>query len=156
MAGKDQQVKTLARNKKARHDYFIQDTFEAGIELRGTEVKSAREQLMNLTDSYARVDNGELWLVGLHISPYEQGNVFNHDPARTRKLLMHKREIERLRKQRDEKGMTIVPLSVYLKNGRIKVEIAIAKGKHLYDKRQDNAARDASREMARAIKRSVR
>ncbi len=156
MTTADQSKKLLVRNRKARHDFFIQDTFEAGIALQGTEVKSAREQRMNLTDSYARIEKGEIWLVGLHISPYKQGNVFNHDPTRIRKLLMHKREIERLRKQKDEKGMTIIPLSIYLKNGRIKVEIALAKGKHLYDKRQDKAARDASREMARAMKRTVR
>ncbi len=155
MTKEDTSKKTLVRNRKARHDYFIEDTFEAGIALQGTEVKSARGQRMNLSDSYARVDNGEIWLVGLHISPYKQGNVFNHDPLRIRKLLMHKREIERLRKQKEEKGMTIIPLSLYLKNGRIKVELALAKGKHLYDKRQDKAARDATREMARAMKRTV-
>jgi len=148
----DSDVKPVARNKKARHEYFILDTFEAGIVLQGTEVKSIREGRLNFLDSYAAVKNGELWLFGLHISPYEQGNIHNHDPLRTRKLLMHAREIERLRKHSDEKGLTLVPLSVYFRKGIAKVEIGLAKGKHLYDKRRDAAERDARREMDRARK----
>ena len=147
--------KIVAKNKKARHDFFILSTFEAGIVLQGTEVKLIRSARMNLKDSYARVNDGELWLVGMHISPYEKGNINNHDPLRSRKLLMHRREIKNIRKSIEEKGLTIVPLSVYLKKGRVKVELGLAKGKHLYDKREDNAARDAKREMDRALKKNV-
>ena len=145
-------IKKIIRNKKARHEYFILSTYEAGIALRGTEVKSIRDGRLNFKDSYARVNNGELWLIGLHISQYEKGNIHNHDPLRERKLLMHSREIERLRKSIDEKGLTFIPLSIYLKNGKIKVELGLAKGKQLYDKRQDSASRDAKREMERAKK----
>ncbi len=149
-------IKKIIRNKKARHEYFILSTYEAGIALRGTEVKSIREGKLNFLDSYARIRNGELWLIGLHISPYEKGNIHNHDPLRERKLLMHSREIERIRKSIDEKGLTFIPLSIYLKNGKIKVELGIAKGKQLHDKRQDSASRDAKREMERAKKSVVR
>lgn len=149
MSGGDP-VKIIAKNKKARHNFEIIDTYEAGIELQGTEVKSLREGLLNFLDSYARIQDGELWLLGLHISPYDKGNIHNHEPSRNRKLLMHANEIERLRKNIDEKGLTIVPLSLYLKQGRIKVEIGLARGKHLYDKRRDAADRDAKREMDRA------
>lgn len=149
-------IKKIIRNKKARHEYFILSTYEAGIALLGTEVKSIREGKLNFLDSYARIRNGELWLIGLHISPYEKGNIHNHDPLRERKLLMHSREIERLRKSIDEKGLTFIPLSIYLKNGKIKVELGLAKGKQLYDKRQDSASRDAKREMERAKKSVVR
>lgn len=145
-------VKVLAQNKKARHDYFIEDTLECGIALQGTEVKSIRAGQLNLKDSYAQVKNGELLLVGMHVSPYEQGNIYNHDPFRTRKLLAHKREIVRLGKQQQADGMSLVPLSLYLRDGRVKVELAVARGKKLYDKRHSIAARDAGREMERRMK----
>ena len=148
-------IKKIAVNKKARHDYFIISSHEAGIALQGTEVKSIRDHRLNFLDSYARVNNDELWLIGLHISPYEKGNIHNHEPLRPRKLLMHTREIKRLKKSTQEKGLTIIPLSIYLKNGKVKVELALAKGKRLYDKRQDTAARDARREMDRARKSSA-
>lgn len=146
--------KVIAKNKKARHDYFILSTYEAGIVLKGTEVKSIRETRINFMDSYARIQDGELWLMGMHISPYEKGNIYNHEPLRPRKLLMHRREIERVRRNLEEKGLTLVPLSVYLKNGRVKLELGLAKGKHLHDKREDKATRDAKREMARALKKN--
>ena len=147
-------IKVIAKNKKARHEYFILSNHEAGIALKGTEVKSIRNNRISFLDSYARIDDGELWLIGLHISPYDQGNINNHDPIRHRKLLMHKREIERLKKDIDEKGITLIPLTVYLKNGRVKLELGIAKGKQLHDKRDDNAKKDAKREMERAMKRN--
>ena len=146
-------IKQVASNKKAYHDFFISEKYEAGIVLQGTEVKSIRETRLNLKDSYARVKDGELWLIGLHISPYEKGNIYNHDPLRDRKLLMKSKEIEKLRKNIEEKGMTIVPLSVYLKGGKVKVELGLAKGKLLYDKRDQQAADDAKREIERAKKR---
>jgi len=149
-------IKIIAKNKKSRYDYFILSIHEAGIVLQGTEVKSIRENRLNFKDSYARVKNGELWLIGMHISPYEKGNIYNHDPLRTRKLLMHNREIERLRKNSAEKGLTLVPLSIYLKNSRVKVELGLAKSKHLYDKREDKATRQAKREMERALKKIIR
>lgn len=145
-------IKVLAQNKKARHDYFIQDTLECGIALQGTEVKSIRNGQLNLKDSYAQVKNGELLLVGMHVSPYAQGNIYNHDPFRTRKLLAHKREIVRLGREQQTEGMSLVPLSLYLKDGKVKVELAVAKGKKLYDKRHTIAARDAGREMERRMK----
>ncbi len=147
-----EKVKYITLNRKARHDYFILDTYEAGIALVGTEVKSLRDGRVNLKDSYARVLNGELWLIGTHISPYPQGNIFNHEPERSRKLLMHAREIVKLRRNIEEKGLTLVPLSMYFKEGRVKVEIGLAKGKHTYDKREDTAEREAKREMDRARK----
>lgn len=145
-------IKVLAQNKKARHDYFIEDTLECGIALQGTEVKSIRNGQLNLKDSYAQVKNGELLLVGMHVSPYAQGNIYNHDPFRTRKLLAHKREIIRLGREQQTEGMSLVPLSLYLKDGKVKVELAVAKGKKLYDKRHTIAARDAGREMERRMK----
>lgn len=145
-------VKTVTENRKARHEYHILETFEAGLALTGTEVKSLRVGKANLQDSYARVENAELMLYNMHISPYEQGNQFNHEPKRTRKLLMHKQEIMRLLGKTREKGLALVPLKVYFKNGLAKVELALAKGKKLYDRRDDIAARDARREMDRAIK----
>ena len=145
-------VKVLAQNKKARHDYFIEDTLECGIALQGTEVKSIRGGQLNLKDSYAQVKNGELLLVGMHISPYAQGNIFNHDPFRTRKLLAHKREIVRLGREQQTEGMSLIPLSLYLRDGKVKVELAVAKGKKLYDKRHSIAERDAGREMDRRMK----
>ena len=145
-------VKVLAQNKKARHDYFIEDTLECGIALQGTEVKSIRGGQLNLKDSYAQVKNGELLLIGMHVSPYAQGNIFNHDPFRTRKLLAHKREIFRLGREQQTEGMSLVPLSLYLRDGKVKVELAVAKGKKLYDKRHSIAERDAGREMDRRMK----
>lgn len=145
-------VKVVAENRKARHEYHILETYEAGIALQGTEVKSLRAGKSNLKDSYARVDNGELLLYNMHISPYQQGNRFNHEPKRVRRLLMHKYEIMRLLGKTREKGLSLIPLRVYFKNGRAKVEIALAKGKKLYDKRKDIAERDAKREMQRAVK----
>ena len=145
-------VKVLAQNKKARHDYFIEDTLECGIALQGTEVKSIRGGQLNLKDSYAQVKNGELLLVGMHVSPYAQGNIFNHDPFRTRKLLAHKREIVRLGREQQTEGMSLIPLSLYLRDGKVKVELAVAKGKKLHDKRHSIAERDAGREMDRRMK----
>lgn len=138
-------VKTLATNKKARYEYFIEETYECGIELKGTEVKSIRQGRLNLTDGYASVDNSEVFLKQVHISPYEQGNRFNQDPLRTRKLLLHKYEIRKLIGATTVKGYSLIPLSVYLKNGKVKVELALAKGKKLHDKRQDLAKKDAQR-----------
>lgn len=145
-------VKTVTENRKARHDYHIMETFEAGIALSGTEVKSLRAGKANLQDSFARVENAELMLYNMHISPYEQGNQFNHEPKRTRRLLMHKHEIMRLLGKTREKGLALIPLKVYFKNGLAKVELALAKGKKMYDRRDDIAARDARREMDRAMK----
>jgi SsrA-binding protein len=145
-------IKVLADNRRARHDYFIEETYEAGVALRGTEVKSVRAGRVNLRDSYAQVENGQLILYNLHISPYEQGNRFNHDPIRPRVLLMHKREIMRLLGLTQAKGYTLIPTRMYLRNGRIKVEVGLAKGKKLYDKREAAAERSARREMAQAMR----
>lgn len=147
-------VKIIAQNKKARHDYFIEDTLECGIALVGTEVKSIRKGQINLKDSYAVVKGGELFAVGIHISPYEQGNIFNHDPFRTRKLLAHAREIKKLGSLQQADGYSLIPLCVYLKQGKAKLELAVAKGKKLYDKRHSIAQRDAEREMDRRLKQS--
>ncbi len=149
-------IKVIAKNKKSRHNYFILSIYETGIVLQGTEVKSLRENRLNLMDSYARIKDGELWLIGMHISPYEKANIFNHDPLRPKKLLMHSREIERLRRDTEEKGLTLVPLSIYIKNGKVKVELGLAKGKHLYDKRETKASREAKREVERALKKDMR
>ena len=145
-------IKIVSENRKARHDYHIHETYEAGIALTGTEVKSLRAGKANLKDSYARVDNGELMLHNMHISPYEQGNRFNHDPLRTRKLLMHRHEINRLVGKTKEKGYTLVPLKLYFTRGKAKLELGLASGKHTYDKRQDLAERDAKREMDREFR----
>ncbi len=145
-------VKTVASNRKAFHDYFILERFEAGISLSGTEVKSIRLGTLNLKDSFCTVKNGELFVHGMHISPYEKGNIFNRDPDRNRKLLMHRREILKLGQQVKLEGCTIVPLSVYFKGPRVKLELGLAKGKKLYDKREDAARRDAQRNMERMIK----
>ncbi|WP_066633366.1 SsrA-binding protein SmpB [Desulfolucanica intricata] len=146
-------VKNICMNKKARHEYHLEDTYEAGIALTGTEVKSLRAGRANLVDSFARVENGEMLLYNMHISPYEQGNRFNHEPKRTRKLLMHKFEIMRLFGKVKEKGYALIPTKAYFnKDGRVKIEIALAKGKKTFDKRQDLAARDARREIDRAFK----
>ncbi len=150
--GKSAGRKVLAQNRKARHLYFIEDKYEAGIALQGTEVKSIRGGRANLKESYARVEGGEIFLYNMHISPYEPGNRFNHDPLRPRKLLMHRREINRLIGYVQEKGYTLVPLSLYLSKGRVKVELALARGKKDFDKRRSIAERDAKREMERAFK----
>ena len=145
--------RTVAQNRKARHDYFILETFECGIVLTGTEIKSVRDGKVNLKEGYALIRNGELWLVGVHISPYEKGSYYNHEPLRDRKLLMRKNEILRLFSKVREKGLTLVPLSVYLKEGRrAKVELALVKGKLLHDKRDSIAERDAKRDMERAVR----
>lgn len=141
--------KLLAENRKARHEYFIEDTYECGLALVGTEVKSIRLGKVNIKDSYAKVKDGEMFVVGMHISPYEQGNIFNKDPFRERKLLLHKREINKLRSLSQADGYSLVPLSLYLRDGFVKMELAVAKGKKLYDKRHDIAERDAKREMER-------
>lgn len=145
-------VKIAAKNSKAFHDYFIEERFEAGIELAGTEVKSIRQGKLNLKDAWCGVKDGELWLRQMHISPYEQGNIFNKDPMRPRRLLMHKREINRLFGLIKRDGYSLIPLSVYFKNSRVKVEIALCKGKKLYDKRDDAAKKDARRQIDRAMK----
>jgi SsrA-binding protein len=144
--------KTLATNRKAHHDYSIEETYEAGIALTGTEIKSIRAGRVNLRDSYAQVKDGELWLQNAHISPYEHGNRANHDPKRPRRLLMHKREILRLQASVQERGYTLIPLRIYLKNNRAKVEVGLARGKKLYDKRASIAQRDSDRAMRRALK----
>ena len=151
-----EEIKVIAQNKKARHDYFIEQTIEAGIELSGTEVKSIRQGKVNLKDSYATIENGEVILNGMHISPYEQGNIFNKDPLRDRKLLLHRHEINRLVGYTQQKGMTLVPTQLYFKKGKVKVELGIAKGKKLYDKRDDMADRDAKREIDRKLKENLR
>ena len=142
----------LCLNKKARHDYFVEETYEAGISLVGTEVKSLRLGKGNLKDSYVRIEEGEAFLHNTHISPYPYGHQFNHDPERVRKLLLHKREIRRLMGKTQERGYTLVPLKMYLKNGRIKIELGLAKGKTLYDKREDLKKRSADREIEKAMK----
>jgi len=142
----------IAENRKARHDYFVEETYEAGIVLVGSEVKSCRAGRVNLRDAYAQIKDGEIYLYGCHISPYEQANLFNHEPLRPRKLLMHKAEIQRLYGKVREKGFTLVPLRLYFKKGKVKVELALAKGKRAFDKREDIAAREAKREMARALR----
>ncbi len=148
----DKGIKAVAENRKAYHEYFIEEKMEAGIELSGTEVKSIRAGKVNLGDSYAAVLNGELWLVGCHVSPYEQGNRFNRDPLRTRRLLMHRHEILRLYGLVKQKGLTLVPTKLYFKAGRVKVEIGVGKGKKLHDKRESEAERDAEREIDRRMK----
>ena len=145
-------IKIVAENRKARHDYHIHETYEAGIALTGTEVKSLRAGKANLKDSYAHVENGEMMISQMHISPYEQGNIFNHEPMRKRKLLMHKKEILKLFGKTREKGYSLVPLKLYFTRGKAKLQIALASGKKNYDKRQDIAARDAKRDMERAMR----
>ena len=145
-------TKTIAQNKKAFHDYFVIESMEAGIELCGTEVKSIRAGRINLKDSWCSVQKGELFLNAMHISPYEQGNIFNRDPMRVRRLLMHKREIARLFGHVKQDGYAIIPISLYFKGSRVKVQLGLCKGKRLYDKREDMARKDAKRDIARAIK----
>lgn len=144
--------KLIAQNKKARHDYTIVETIEAGIVLQGTEIKSIRNSRINLKDGFVRIRNGEAFLVNVHISPYEQGNIFNHDPLRTRKLLLHKKQIDKLYGEMKQQGMSIVPLKVYLKDGYAKVLIGLAKGKKQYDKRESLKRKDQERQIARAMK----
>ncbi len=149
---KDTRIQNIAENRRARHDYFIEEVLEAGIALQGTEVKSCRLGKVSLQDSHARVENGEVLLYNVHISPYEQGNRFNHEPRRPRRLLLHKHEILQLFSQVREKGLTLVPLKVYFKNGKVKVELALARGKKLYDKRESIMARDAKRAIERTMR----
>ena len=150
---REQGVKVIARNRRARHDYHIEDTIEAGLVLTGTEVKSLRAGRASLTEAFAQISGNELWLHGLHIPEYAQGTWTNHDPRRTRKLLLHRKEIDRLASQVAERGFTIVPLSLYFSGGKAKVELALARGKRTYDKRHDLARRDAAREVDRALRR---
>lgn len=147
-----QGTKQVTANKKAYHDYFVEEKFEAGIELFGTEVKSIRAGTINLKDSYCTFKNGEIFVQGMHISPYEKGNIFNKEPMRTRRLLMHKKEILSLFGKTKQDGYSVIPLSVYFRNSRVKVELGLCKGKKLYDKRESIAKRDANREMDRAMK----
>lgn len=146
------EIKAIAKNSKAFHDYFVEERYEAGIVLAGTEVKSIRQGGVNLKDSFCQVKDGELWLYGAHISPYEKGNIFNKDPRRTRKLLVHRREIWKLHMATQKDGLTLVPLSLYFKDSLVKVELGLCKGKKLYDKRASAAERDAKRDIDRAMK----
>ena len=149
--------KNVAQNRRARFEYFVLETFEAGIVLTGTEIKSVREGRVNLKDGYAKVEKGEMWLLNVHISPYEKGTHYNHDPVRPRKLLMHRNEIRKIFAARREKGLTLVPLAMYIKDSRYaKVELGLAKGKNLHDKRESMQDRDAVREIARAARRGGR
>ena len=149
---KQQAMKLVANNKKAYHDYFIDEKYEAGLVLHGTEVKSLRLGKCSVKEAFVRIENSEVWIYGMHISPYEKGNIFNRDPLRPKKLLMHKDEIRKLTGKISEKGFTIVPLQVYFKDGRAKIEIGLARGKKLYDKRQDIAKKDQRREAEKEFK----
>ena len=148
-------IKMVTQNKKAYHDYFVDEKYEAGIELFGTEVKSIRAGGINLKDSYCRVEDGELFAIGIHVSPYEHGNIFNREPLRDRKLLMHKREIMKLQGLMTQKGFTLVPLAVYFKNAKLKVELGLCRGKKLYDKRDSIAKAESDREIERRMKDKV-
>lgn len=148
--------KLIAQNRKARHDYSVIDTMEAGIVLQGTEIKSIRNGRINLKDGFARVRNGEVYLMNVHISPYEQGNIFNHDPLRTRKLLLHKKQIAKLIGETKNTGITLIPLKVYLRNGYAKVLIGLAKGKKQYDKREDLKRKEIDRHISRTLKDNLR
>ena len=145
-------MKVDTQKKKAFHDYFILDTYEAGIELKGTEIKSVRLGHVNLKDAFIRFKNDEAFIENMHIAPYEQGNIFNHEPLRNRKLLLHKKQIKKLQREVKENGLTVVPTKLYFNTSKLKVEIALARGKKLYDKRQDLKAKDAKRDMERALK----
>ena len=145
-------VKIVARNREAYHEYFVEEEMEAGIELCGTEVKSIRQGGVNLKDSWCSIDNGELFVKGMHISPYEKGNIFNKDPMRVRRLLMHRREINRLYGMVKQDGLTLIPISLYFKGSRVKMQLGLCKGKKLHDKRDDMARRDAKREIERSLK----
>ena len=149
---KEKSNPTIAQNKKATHDYFVVESYETGIELCGTEVKSLRQGKVNLKDSWCTIEDGELWVKGMHISPYEQGNIFNRDPMRVRRLLMHKREIMKLFGVVKQEGYSLIPLSLYFKGSRVKLKLGLCKGKKLYDKRNDMAERSAKRDIERAIK----
>ena len=149
---KDNGLETVARNKKAYHDYFVLESFEAGIELFGTEVKSVRQGKVNLKDAWCSIEKGEIYVNGMHISPYEFGNIFNRDPMRKRRLLMHKREINRLYGQLKQQGLTLIPLSAYFNRGRLKIQVGLCKGKKNYDKRESIARKDAEREAARELR----
>jgi SsrA-binding protein len=153
---KKEQDNNIATNRKARHDYHIFDTYEAGIELKGTEVKSLREKKGNLTDSFARVMSGQIFLFNLHISPYTFGNLNNHDPLRTRRLLLHKLEIAKLAGQTNQKGLALIPLKLYFKDGKVKVQLAVARGKTQYDKRETIRKDEARREMQRAARTRIK
>lgn len=144
--------KTIAQNKKAYHEYFVMENFETGIELFGTEVKSIRQGRVNLKDAWCTIEDGEIFVKGMHISPYEQGNIFNKDPMRVKKLLMHKREIMRLFGLVKQQGYSLIPLSLYFKGSRVKLQLGLCKGKKLYDKRDDMAKRDAQRDIDRSLK----
>lgn len=148
---KSDDIKLVAQNKKAAHDYFVLERYEAGLELFGTEVKSIRQGRVNLKDSWCSIEKGEIFALGMHISPYDQGNIFNRDPMRKKRLLMHKREINKLLSKVRQEGLTMVPLSVYFKNGRAKLEIGLCKGKKNYDKRETAAKRDAQRDIERGL-----
>ena len=152
MADKKTDSRTITENRKARHDYFVDEVYEAGIELFGTEVKSLRAGNVNLKDSYCEIDDGELFALGVHISPYEQGNIFNREPLRPKKLLMHKREIMKLTGLVSREGYTLIPLSLYFKGSRVKMALGLCRGKKLYDKRDSIAKRDADREIERRMK----
>ena len=146
-------VKYISDNRKARHDYFIHETYEAGIALTGTEVKSLRQGKVNLKDSFCRIENGEVFLLGMHISPYEKGNIFNRDPLRPKKLLLHRKELNRLYGLvKQQQGLTLIPLQAYFKGSRVKIELGVCRGKKLYDKRADAAKRDAQRDIERAMR----
>ena len=155
MAQNKSEIKKVAQNKKAYHDYFVLETYEAGLELFGTEVKSIRAGKVNLKDSWCHIKNGEIFADGMHVSPYEKGNIFNRDPMRPKRLLMHKREIKKLYDLTKQQGYAIIPLSVYFSKGRAKLEIGLCKGKKLYDKREDAAKRDAKRDIDRTLKNSL-
>ena len=152
MADKKNEKRVIAYNRKARHDYFVDETYEAGLSLCGTEVKSIREGAVNLKDSFCTVKDGELFVRGMHISPYEHGNIFNRDPVRPRRLLMHKREIIKLNSRIMQDGVALIPLSLYFKDGRVKVELGLCKGKKLHDKRDSEADRQSKRDIERALK----
>ncbi len=145
-------TKQIAENRKARHEYFVLETYEAGIELIGTEVKSIRNGSVNLKDSWCSIDKGEMYIKGMHISPYEKGNIFNRDPMRVRKLLLHRKEIDRLYGTLKQDGLTLIPLSLYFKDSRVKVQLGLCRGKKLHDKREASAQRDAKRQIERVVK----
>jgi len=149
-------IKPVAQNRRAYHDYFVEETYECGLCLQGTEVKSIRQGRVNLKESFAMARSGEIFVEGMHISPYEQGSIFNHDPLRPKKLLMHKSEIRKLSGQVQRQGYALVPLQIYLKDGRMKLELGLCKGKHTHDKRDDAAEKDAKRDIQRAIRNNSR
>jgi SsrA-binding protein len=153
---KEDKNRTITVNRKAYHDYFIEESIEAGMVLTGTEIKSVREARVNISEAYAKLDDGELWLLNCHISQYDAGNRYNHEPTRPRKLLLHKKEIARLTIDSARKGLTLVPTRMYLKNGRAKIQLGLAKGKKLYDKRRSTAKRESDRDMEQAVKVSKR